>query len=96
MYITEVPTKTKSGKISHRCILLRESYRQDGKVKNRTIANLTYCDPAEVGAMRLALAHKGDLGALRSVSDVLEIKQGQAQRGNKTSIVFVRCNQQLP
>jgi hypothetical protein len=58
MYVTEVLTKTKKGEVSHRCILLRESYRESGKVKNRTIANLTQCDPRQVAAMRLALEHE--------------------------------------
>ncbi|MDY6861466.1 MAG: hypothetical protein SV062_00585, partial [Thermodesulfobacteriota bacterium] len=56
----EVPTKTKTGKISHKCILLRESYREDGKVKNRTIANLTNCKANEIEAIRLALKLKLD------------------------------------
>jgi transposase len=77
MYITEVATKTKKGKLSHLCILLRESYRQNGRVKNRTIANLTHCDPGEVAAIRLALKHKDDLTVLRSVEDV-ELEQGMS------------------
>lgn len=82
MYITDVLTKTKKGKISHRCILLRESYWEDKKVKNRTIANLTYCNPKEVAAMRLALQHKDDLSVLTSASvnlkDDIELKQGMS------------------
>jgi len=77
MYITEVLTKTQKGKISHRCILLRESYREGEKVKNRTIANLTHSNPNEVAAMRLALAHKDDLSVLKSVDDV-ELEQGKS------------------
>jgi len=77
MYITEVLTKTQKGKISHRCILLRESYREGGKVKNRTIANLTHSNPNEVAAMRLALAHKDDLSVLKSVDEV-ELEQGKS------------------
>jgi hypothetical protein len=45
MYITEVLTKTTTGKIAHRCILLRESYREHSKVKTRTLANLTTALP---------------------------------------------------
>ncbi|MBI4836373.1 MAG: IS1634 family transposase [Candidatus Abawacabacteria bacterium] len=78
MYITEVPTKTKTGKISHLCILLRESYWEDKKVKNRTIANLTHCNPKEVAALRLALEHKDDLTVLKSLKDNVEIKQGMS------------------
>lgn len=77
MYIAQVPTKTKKGKLSHLCILLRESYRENGKVKNRTIANLTHCDPREVTAIRLALKHKDDLSVLRSMDDI-ELEQGMS------------------
>jgi len=75
MYITDVLTKTKTGKISHRCTLLREAYREDGKNKNRTIANLTRCDPKEVEALRLELKYKHDLTELTSLKEV-ELRQG--------------------
>ena len=42
MYIAKIPTKTKSGNISHMCYLLREGYRVNGKVKTKTIANITH------------------------------------------------------
>ena len=58
MYITEVLTKTTRGKIAHRCILLRESYREHGKVKTRALANLTHCAPTDVAAVRWALQYK--------------------------------------
>ena len=61
MYITEVLTKTTTGKIAHRCILLRESYREHGKVKTRTLANLTHCPPTDVAAVRWILQYKQDL-----------------------------------
>lgn len=51
MYITEVLTKTTTGKIAHRGILLRESYREHGTVKTRTLANLTHCPPTDVAAV---------------------------------------------
>ena len=78
MYITEVLTKTKKGKISHRCILLRESYREDGRVRNRTVANLTHCTPKEVAAMDLALKHKDDLCVLKSLKEDIELEQGSS------------------
>jgi hypothetical protein len=77
MYITDVPTLTREGKLSHLCTLLRESYRQNGKVKNRTLANLTHCNPKEVDAMRLTLKYKDDLTVLRSVEDI-ELEQGMS------------------
>src|SRR5262249_22609801 len=39
-------------------ILLRESYRQDGQVKPRTLANLTHWPPAQLEALRRVL--RGD------------------------------------
>ena len=40
--------------------LLRDSYREDGKVKHRTLMNLSRCRPEEIAAIELALKHKGD------------------------------------
>jgi hypothetical protein len=58
--------------------LLRETYREDGKVKHRTLANLTHCKPDEVEAIRLALKHKGDLSRIlaSAVEGGPELKQG--------------------
>ena len=50
---------TRSGKTYTRH-LLRESYRANGKVLHRTIANLSHCSAAEIAAIRLALRHKQD------------------------------------
>jgi len=75
MYITEVLTKTKKGLVSHRCILLRESFRKDGKINTRTIANLTHCNPIEVAAIRLALQRKDAVTVLKSLNEV-ELEQG--------------------
>ena len=78
MYITEIKTKTKKGKISHLCTLLRESYREEGKVKNRTIANLTHCTDAEKTAIKLALKYKDDLTVLGSLKNSVELEQGKS------------------
>ena len=75
MYITKVTSTSKTGKIYH-SILLRESYRQNGKVKNRTIASLTKCDPQEIAAIELALEHKDDLTVLASLKDSMELHEG--------------------
>lgn len=61
MYIAENKSPAKDSKKIYHSILLRESYREDGKVKNRTIANLSRCKPEEVAAIRLALKYKNDL-----------------------------------
>ena len=50
MFISVVPNRT-----SPPTILLRETYREDGKVKNRTLANLTDWAPEKIAAMAAAL-----------------------------------------
>jgi len=50
MYITSIPNRN-----SPPCILLRESYRQEGKVRNRTLANLTHWPPDLVEGLRQLL-----------------------------------------
>jgi len=64
-----------SGK-TYRCHLLRETYREDGKVKHRTLTNLSHCSDAEIETFRLALKHKGDLVDLASIEDVIA-RQGR-------------------
>jgi hypothetical protein len=58
--------------------LLRESYREAGKVKHRTIANLSHCKAEEVEAIRLALRHKADLAGMVAAAGQrgLELVQG--------------------
>ena len=58
--------------------LLRESYREAGKVKHRTIANLSRCKAEEVEAIRLALRHKSDLARMVAAAGErgLELVQG--------------------
>ncbi len=67
--------KTANGKtyVSH---LLRQAYRDNGRVRHRTIANLSRCSTEEIEAIRLALRHKGDLTQLASLKDDLCIQQG--------------------
>ena len=56
--------------------LLRRSFREDGKVKHETIANLSACSEDEIEAIRLALRHKGDLQAMIQQRPALELRQG--------------------
>src|SRR6266705_2723278 len=56
--------------------LLRESYRANGKVLHRTIANVSHCSAAEIEALRLALRHKEALEHLGSIQDAITLKQG--------------------
>jgi len=67
-------TLTNKGKYTTH--LLRESFRENGKVMHRTIANLSHCNPETIEAMKLALKHKSDLTQLVCISDILELFQG--------------------
>ena len=58
MYITVTRKKYKD--TYHEQILLRESYREDGKVKTRTIANLTNQPKHQIEALAVALKVKKD------------------------------------
>lgn len=59
MYIARVPNRT-----SPPAILLRESFREDGKVKSRTLANITSWAPERIEALDRALHGDFDHAAL--------------------------------
>jgi transposase len=59
MYVAVVPNRN-----SPPAILLRESFRDDGKVKNRTLANLSSWPPERIEALRRLL--RGDLDHVAS------------------------------
>ena len=75
MYVDTSTVITSSG-ASHTRHLLRESFREDGKVKHRTMANLSHCSGEEIEAIRLALRHKDDLRNLGSLSKDVSLRQG--------------------
>lgn len=62
--------------------LLRDSFREKGKVKHRTIANLSHCSDEEIAALKLALKHKENLTNLISVEEVT------AKQGMRIGAVF--------
>jgi hypothetical protein len=64
MYVTVVPNRG-----SPPAILLRETYRDGGKVKNRTLANLTRWKPEKIAALRAVLRDQ----PLRPAGDGFEI-----------------------
>jgi hypothetical protein len=65
----------KSGKyVRH---LLRESFREGGKVRHRTIANISHCSEAEIKALKWALKHKHQLEEARAGLE----KAGSAKPG---------------
>lgn len=53
MYVATIPNRK-----SPPAILLRESYRENGKVKSRTLANLSHLPPHQIQALSLALSGK--------------------------------------
>jgi hypothetical protein len=59
MYVAEVPNRT-----SPPAVLLRESFRENGKVKNRTLANITSWPRPRIAALRRLLRGELDAAAL--------------------------------
>ena len=74
MYV-DTSTVRQKGKTYSRH-LLRESYRDNGKVRHRTIANLSRCSEQEVEAIKVALRHKENLKELVSLEETLQLRQG--------------------
>ena len=66
MYVAKVPNRG-----SPPAVLLRESYREAGKVKNRTLANLSSWPEAKVDALARVL--KGQLAPAATVEGTFEI-----------------------
>lgn len=66
MYLDEC--KFKRGDKHYSRILLRESYREDGKTKKKTIANLSNCTDEQIEALRFALKHPGKIEELNNIS----------------------------
>ena len=69
MYVATIPNRT-----SPPAILLRESYREDGKVKNRTLSNLSDWPPAKLEALRAVLRGATNVAVLE---DAFEIVRSQ-------------------
>lgn len=66
MYVATVPNRN-----SPPAILLRESFRADGKVRNRTLANLSDWPAEKIEALRQVL--KGDITAGPSLPQAFEV-----------------------
>jgi len=72
MHVTT--TTRRVGDREYNATLLRRSYRQDGKVKKETLANLSHLPPEAINALRRVLAGE----ALMSVDDAFEIERSLA------------------
>lgn len=78
MYIDRSRVKGPNGTVYTR-YLLRESYREDGKVKNRTLGNLSSCSQDVIAAIRAALKNPDSVLTILSHAGV----EVQATRGQK-------------
>ena len=80
MYVATIPNRN-----SPPAILLREGYRQGGKVKNRTLANLSKLPPEAIEAVKRVL--KGD--QLVSTDELFDIvENGSPAHGNVEAIMI--------
>lgn len=68
MYIDTATIKRKNKTYTRH--LLRTSYREDGKVKHKTLLNLSACSQDEINALKLALKHKKNLFSLASLDEI--------------------------
>ena len=77
-----------NGKV-HTRVLLRQSFREDGKVKHRTIANLSKCAPEEIAAIKLAFEHKHDLESLaRTAAQRTDITLRQSPSAGAVAVLY--------
>jgi transposase len=80
MYIATIPNRN-----SPPAILLRESYRENGKVKTRTLANLSKLPTEAIDALKQVLNGK----QLVSTDDVFEIvEDGSRAHGNAEAVLI--------
>ena len=77
MYLDTSTVRSAKG-VAYSRVLLRSSFRVEGKVKHRTLGNLSACSEAEINAIRLALQHKEQLAALLA-REALAPNQAEAQ-----------------
>ena len=66
------------GKKKYRRVLLRNSYRVNGKICHDSIANLSKCSDDEIHVFRLALKHKDQLKTIQETIPGTRTKQGLA------------------
>ena len=74
MYI-DVGTKKVGDKVYPR-YLIRESYWENGRSRQRTIANISDCPLEDINAMRLALKYKGNISDIIIDSGEIHTEQG--------------------
>lgn len=68
----------KSNGKTYRRVLLRSSYRENGKVKHDTIASLTKCSNEEIDALKWALKNKDKINNQSLVSNSFKSRLGKS------------------
>jgi transposase len=81
-----VTTERRSGEAVYNATLLRRSYRQDGKVKKETLANLSHLPPEAIDAIRRVL--RGE--TLMSVDDAFAIERSLPAGHVNAALVMAR------
>jgi hypothetical protein len=81
-----VTTRRRSGEAEYSATLLRRSYREGGKVKKETLANLSHLPPEAIDAIRRVL--RGD--RLMSVQDAFEIERSLPAGHVNAALVMAR------
>lgn len=76
--------KSKVGNKKYSRALIRESFRKNGEVKKRTIANISNCSDQEIHAIKLALQYKENL-----VDSVSSLGKIHSKQGLSVGAVFV-------
>jgi hypothetical protein len=71
MYVAVIPNRG-----SPPAVLLRESYREDGKAKNRTLANLSHWPTQQVEQLRAVLRGERLLPAAKALEIVRALPHG--------------------
>lgn len=61
--------KYKRGNKTYRRVLLRHSFRDGGKTKQKNIANISDCSDEEIEAIKYALKHKNNLKLVKLLSE---------------------------
>ena len=77
IYTVYVDTITKKvGDKVYTRYLIRDSHLENGKVKHKTIANISKCSPEEIQAIKLALKYKGNISGILMDKNEIVSKQG--------------------
>ena len=74
MYVDD-STYTRNGK-TYRRVLLRNSYRENGKVRHDTLANLSTCSDEAIEAIKLGFKNKNQLDTLKANGKPVKAEQG--------------------